>query len=190
MIFRKTVLAFVMLIAVMANFKTVEAAETDETSAYLYYGTIDSFVKNVNLVLDSSEDAKNYKLYNLQYYKTTGNLYVGETTLFPGASIKFYSDPNNYAVYYIEINTRNTGKEAINATFSILSGCVLATGMPFDTFKQFRDSVQQWINSIKTVPTYKTFKVWNNQIRRYIVVKLSAPGDQSGLEIQIYSKFS
>ena len=114
MILRKVILAIVMLIVVMANFTMVEAVES---TPYVYYGTIQSFIEKINYQLDTAWNGEysNCKLYDPKYQDMTlfGGGLVGEVTiatisereipgnlhLLPASTIKFYSKLDNSAIY-------------------------------------------------------------------------------------------
>ena len=204
MILRKAILVIVMFITAMVNFTTVEAVET---TPYVYYGTIENFIKKINYQLDTAwgGEYSNCKLYNPTYQNMQwfGGGYVGEVTiatiserelpgnlhLLPASTIKFHSTLDNSAIYKIEINNISGDAKVNEKMGAILAATILATDVPSDTFKQFAESLFKWVNSGKSLPTSKTFKLWHPQMGRYIVVKwkIDSKGSQ---EIMIDGKFS
>ena len=204
MILRKTILAIIMLIAVMTNFTMVEA---DETTPYVYYGTIQSFIEKINYQLDTRADGKylNCKLYNPTYTDMTliGQGFVGEITiatiggsalpgnlhLLPASTIKFHSTLDNSAIYRIEIKDISRDSKIIEKTSVICGAAILATGVSNDTYKQFSNSFLKWLKSRKSLPAKKTFKLWHPQMGRYIVVKCEIDGN-GVLAFKIDGKFS
>ena len=174
MILRKTILAIIMLIAVMTNFTMVEA---DETTPYVYYGTIQSFIEKINYQLDTRADGKylNCKLYNPTYKDLTliGQGFVGEVTIstregiigfsnnlpmtgnVPASTIKIHSTLDNSAIYRIEIKDISGDSKVIEKTSVICGAAILATGVSNDTYKQFSNSFLKWLNSRKSLPAKK-----------------------------------
>ena len=202
MILRKVILAIVMSIAIMANFTTVEAAES---TPYVYYGTIQSFIEKINYQLDRSGEYSNCKLYdpNYQNMQWFGGGYVGEVTiatisdrelpgnlhLWPASTIKFHSTLDDSAIYKIELESISEDAKVNEKTGAIFAAAILATDVPIDTFKQFYDSLLKWANSVKRRPASKTFKLWHPQMGRYIVVKWKIDSNGS-YDITIDGQFS
>ena len=200
MILRKVILAIVMLIAVMANFTTVEAAES---IPYICYDSIGSFVNKINsrlavinerityeetgFYLSRVDDKGQYGSQYEHFYKAD----IGEPLSTPvvilptSSNVQFWCNRDSSAIYRIEFcfSSDNWNKHS-----TIFVATLYAPGLPSSTIQEFTGSFDKFITSV-THPTSKTFKLWYPEIGRYIVVKCKV-SNYADVMIKIDAKFS
>lgn len=167
---KKLFLSIFALVLMMSNFSTAEA---NEDTPYIYYGSVSSFVDKINTILN--RNGINYRLPSA-FDRSSHNQHLiyfgagkGENNNLSSSCIRFDTDYGGNNIHTIKCRVYYESDYEESQFYIFVA--LLATGLSQSSMHEFVDELQKYASRAHHRSS-KTFKIWNSQMGRYIVLNV------------------